>query len=236
MSGSERRHGTARRSLISAIVLLATVPLLGFDLWRSVHEHRAVEAWTLCSLDAQGPCLTSEPVTLEGPESQRKTRLREWRARGSDGDLTQFDLLPASDDQAANLSGDGTLYRYDGKVVAVAGKNGRMPTALSGSHAIAVDTFALLAVLGSVLLSTRTVRAARRRGLTWSDPILEQERSRLGLEHAALYLGLFGVAITFMIAVAGAAAWLISAALTAPLWLLEVFVRKPTSDARTPAP
>ncbi len=204
------RYTTPRRSLVFAILFLVPAPLIALDLPGSIEEHRILGAWSVCSgADPEtGPgCLASEEVTFGDPYELRRSALQEWPATNEDGQVALFHLQPGYD--TATLPGRGFLFRVNGEIVAVGEVDSStyIPTAMSGSHAITMDAFALLLLLGMSAQGVRTTITGRRAGLAWSDKILPQTLRRSRIDNAVGLAGAAGLFTTYVLALTGAKAW-----------------------------
>jgi len=172
---------TGARTTVYALAMgVALLPISAFvaqDLWRSVREVQALRSGAQCG-QAPPPCTTAITVTLEGPFEERRDALVTWWTVDDGGAVGDVRLLPSAAARANLRPGPATAYVVDGKVVAVAARGQRVPTALSGSHAVFVDGAGLLMTLALSVGLLRAVRAARRSGVHWSDPPMPRRPGR----------------------------------------------------------
>lgn len=199
---------TPRRSLIAAVLLIFPAPWIALDLAASITEYRILRAWSVCSEKPGPSCLASEEANFDGPYHVRRSALQRWQATDNDGQTTIFNLQPGYAHYAGTLPGPGQIYRVDDEVVAVMKGDSTQyaPTALSGSHAITVDSFALLTAFGIFATGLHTAIIARRKGLAWSERVGPRGRRRVGPEAAAL-VGAAGLFTTFLLGLTGTTAW-----------------------------
>jgi hypothetical protein len=164
-------------ALAMAVALLPISAFLAHDLWRSVREVQALRSGAQCG-QAPPPCTAAIAVTLEGPFEERRDALETWWTVDDGGGVGDVRLLPSAAARANLRPGPATAYVVDGKVVAVAAGDRRVPTALAGSHAVFVDSAGLLMTLALGARLLRIVRAARRSGVHWSDPVVPRQSAR----------------------------------------------------------
>jgi hypothetical protein len=170
----------ARTTVYALAMAVALLPISAFvaqDLWRSVREVQALTSGAQCG-QAPPPCTTAIAVTLEGPFDERRDALENWWTVDDGGAVGDVRLLPSAAARANLRAGRATVYVVDGKVVAVAARDRRVPTALAGSHAVFVDSAGLLMTLALCAGLLRVVRAARRSGIHWSDPAVPRHPAR----------------------------------------------------------
>lgn len=215
-------HRTPVRSLGLALLLLVLAGIVVHDLRRSVTEHRAVEDWSVCS-DPRPDCLVGQQVTLSGPDGYRGTGINAWTASPEDGGSTRFDLQPAYTDLALTLDDGGVVHRFDGDVVAISDPDSgdRAPTAFSGLHAMTLDGFGLLALLGGTSVGVGSARRGLRAGVGWRGAIPRKERRRRAPDALVGILGVVGLAATFNLALSGTRAWAVTLGLCAAAALVQ---------------
>ena len=186
---ARRGARTTVYALALGVVFLLISGFVAQDLWRSVREVQALRSGALCG-QGPPPCTTAVAVTLDGPFYQRRDALETWWT--VDDALGDVRLLPAAAARANLRPGSATAYVVDGKVVAVAAGGRRVPTALAGSHAVFVDSAGLLMTLALSAMVLRVVRAARRSGVRWSDPVAPRDRRRAPRTPPELVLAAMG--------------------------------------------
>ena len=164
-------------ALAMGVALLLISVFVAQDLWRSVREVQALRSGALCG-QGPPPCTTAIAVTLDGPFDERRDALENWWTVDDGGAVGDVRLLPSAAARANLRPGPATAYVVDGKVVAVAAGDRRVPTALAGSHAVFVDSAGLLMTLALCAGLLRIVRAARRSGIHWSDPVVPRQPAR----------------------------------------------------------
>jgi hypothetical protein len=221
MRHSSLRYTTPRRALVAGILFLLPVPWVVLDLLESIEEYRTVQTWSVCS-EPQPTCLDPDEVTFDGPYGERRSALRDWNAAGGDDDaFDTFDLQPGFDNYAETLPGPGVVYRVDGEIVAVAkaGSTTYAPTAMSGSHAITLDIFLLLMLLGLFVSGVRTSNAGLRAGLAWADKVPVRVLRGRRVDNAILFVGAVGTFATFNLAKGGVAAWVLTGLIGAAVLL-----------------
>lgn len=162
-------------ALALGVALLLISALVAQDLWRSVGEVQVLKSGARCE-QAPPPCMTATTVTLEGPFEERRDALVTWWTVDDGGAVGDVRLLPNDAARAGLRPGPTTVYVVDGNVVAAGDR--RVPTALAGSHAVFVDSAGLLMTLALGALMLRVVRAARRSGVPWSDPVAPRRPAR----------------------------------------------------------
>ena len=162
-------------ALAMGVALLPISALVAQDLWRSVREVQVLKSGARCG-QAPPPCMTAITVTLEGPFEERRDALVTWWTVDDGGAVGDVRLLPSAAARANLRPGPATVYVVDGKVVAAGDR--RVPTALAGSHAVFVDSAGLLMTLALGAGLLRNVRAARRSGVQWSDPVVPRQPAR----------------------------------------------------------
>jgi hypothetical protein len=170
----------ARTTVYALAMAVALLPISAFvaqDLWRSVREVQALTSGAQCG-QAPPPCTTAIAVTLEGPFDERRDALENWWTVDDGGAVGEVRLLPSAAARANLRPGPATVYVVDGKVVAVAARDRLVPTALAGSHAVFVDSAGLLMALALCAGLLRVVRAARKSGVHWSDPVAPRQPVR----------------------------------------------------------
>ena len=170
----------ARTTVYALAMGVALLPISAFvvqDLWRSVREVQALTSGADCG-QAPPPCTTAIAVTLDGPYEARRDALVTWWTVDDGGAVGDVRLLPSAAVRADLRPGPATAYVVDGKVVAVAAGDRRVPTALAGTHAVFVDSAGLLMTLPFAAMLLRIVRAARRSGVRWTDPVAPRRRVR----------------------------------------------------------
>lgn len=164
-------------ALAMGVALLLISAFVAQDLWRSVREVQALRSGAHCG-QAPPPCTTAIAVTLDGPYEGRRDALVTWWTVDDGGAVGDVRLLPSAANRAILRPGPATAYVVDGKVVAVAAGDRRVPTALAGSHAVFVDSAGLLMALAMGAMLFRIVWAARRSGVHWFDPVAPRQRAR----------------------------------------------------------
>lgn len=137
-------------------------------------------------------------MTLEGPFEERRDAFVTWRTVDDGDAVGDVRYLPSAAARANLRPGLTTAYVVDTKVVAAGDR--RVPTALSGSHAVFVDTAGLLMTLPLAAMLFRLVRAARRSGVHWSDPVAPRQPARPAQktppEMALAAMGALGLFVT----------------------------------------
>ncbi|QBX55023.1 hypothetical protein EXE58_05855 [Nocardioides seonyuensis] len=127
--------------------------------------------------------------------------------------------------EAVPLSaGRGTVYRLDGRVVAASSGDDLVPTALSGSHAVTLDIFALIALLGFSSVFFLAVRRSRSAGARWSDEIAPLTQG-WGFASAASFVGSVGALTTFTLGV-GVVPWVVMGVVWGAVLLYAVHLRQ----------
>lgn len=157
------------------VALILISALVAQDLSRSVREVQALTSGAQCGQGPR-PCTTRMTVTLEGPFGRRRDALVTWRTVDDGDAVGDVSLLPSAVGRASLAPGPATVHIVGDKVVAVGDRG--VPTAFAGAHAVFVDCAVLLMTPALGAMRLRRVRAARRAGVHWSDPVVRREPAR----------------------------------------------------------
>ena len=224
VEASERDLRGARLWVVAACsgIFAAVVIFLLVDLRTSVHEARTLSAGVVCT-EAGTDCLAREPVELGPSNDAVRTRMVTWYVSAIDaepGDSDLVDVLPADTRRVVDLGDRAVADRVDGTVVALSGATGgdRVRLAQTGTHAVLVDGFFLMALAGLLLRAYGTVRDSRRAGLGWSDRMPFTVAVRRRPSDALTLVGGFGAVVVFVLATYDTRVWVVAALLAATVW------------------